>query len=224
MASIQRVLEEAQLMADCQIKAVYTGIAGSHIRCCVARDSRDQKEVTQATSTAWWRRQPSRSPTTRRSHRAPRLLIRADCWCARHAGRVRLEVDVPCHEDSAVENVTKCIRRCGPSSRCRAAAARMRARRALEDEKDLTFADRHRRRSSDIAVYAGGAIRYAVIPIAGDQVTNDVAMTLRTPTKEAEVKEVRYGCAASARRRERHHRSSGVGERSRASCPSCWPR
>ena len=50
--------------------------------------------------------------------------------------------------------------------------------------------------TSDIAVYAGGAIRHtAVIPIAGDQVTNDIAMTLRTPTKEAEELKVRYGCA-----------------------------
>jgi len=50
--------------------------------------------------------------------------------------------------------------------------------------------------TSDIAVYAGGSIRHtAVIPIAGDQVTNDIAMTLRTPTKEAEELKVRYGCA-----------------------------
>src|SRR4029077_13970878 len=50
--------------------------------------------------------------------------------------------------------------------------------------------------TSDIALYAGGAIRHtAVIPIAGDQVTNDIAMTLRTPTKEAEELKVRFGCA-----------------------------
>ena len=50
--------------------------------------------------------------------------------------------------------------------------------------------------TTDIAVFAGGAIRHtAVIPIAGDQVTNDIAMTLRTPTKEAEELKIRYGCA-----------------------------
>ena len=50
--------------------------------------------------------------------------------------------------------------------------------------------------TSDIAVYTGGAIRHtAVIPIAGDQVTNDIAMTLRTPTKEAEELKVRFGSA-----------------------------
>ncbi len=50
--------------------------------------------------------------------------------------------------------------------------------------------------TTDVAVFAGGAIRHtAVIPIAGDQVTNDIAMTLRTPTKEAEELKLRYGCA-----------------------------
>ena len=50
--------------------------------------------------------------------------------------------------------------------------------------------------TTDIAVFAGGAIRHtAVIPIAGDQVTNDIAMTLRTPTKEAEELKIRHGCA-----------------------------
>jgi cell division protein FtsA len=50
--------------------------------------------------------------------------------------------------------------------------------------------------TTDIAVFTGGAIRHtAVIPIAGDQVTNDIAMTLRTPTKEAEELKLRFGCA-----------------------------
>ncbi len=50
--------------------------------------------------------------------------------------------------------------------------------------------------TTDLAVFTGGAIRHtAVIPIAGDQVTNDIAMTLRTPTKEAEELKLRHGCA-----------------------------
>jgi cell division protein FtsA len=50
--------------------------------------------------------------------------------------------------------------------------------------------------TTDLAVFTGGAIRHtAVIPIAGDQVTNDIAMTLRTPTKEAEELKIRHGCA-----------------------------
>jgi cell division protein FtsA len=50
--------------------------------------------------------------------------------------------------------------------------------------------------TTDLAVFTGGAIRHtAVIPIAGDQVTNDIAMTLRTPTKDAEELKLRHGCA-----------------------------
>lgn len=50
--------------------------------------------------------------------------------------------------------------------------------------------------TTDIAVFREGAIRHtAVIPIAGDQVTNDIAMALRTPTPEAEQIKLRYGCA-----------------------------
>jgi cell division protein FtsA len=50
--------------------------------------------------------------------------------------------------------------------------------------------------TTDIAVFTGGAIRHtSVIPIAGDQITNDVAMALRTPTADAEDLKVKYGCA-----------------------------
>jgi cell division protein FtsA len=113
---------------------------------------------------------------------------------------VRLEVDVHIVTGavSAVENVTKCIRRCGLEVLDVVLQPLASARAVLsEDEKDLgvCLIDIGGG-TSDIAVYAGGAIRHtAVIPIAGDQVTNDIAMTLRTPTKEAEELKIRYGCA-----------------------------
>jgi cell division protein FtsA len=50
--------------------------------------------------------------------------------------------------------------------------------------------------TTDIAIFTGGAIRHtAVIPIAGDQITNDIAMALRTPTPEAEEIKLRHGIA-----------------------------
>jgi cell division protein FtsA len=52
--------------------------------------------------------------------------------------------------------------------------------------------------TTDIAVFSGGAIRHtAVIPIAGDQVTNDIAVSMRTPTQYAEEIKIRYACALS---------------------------
>jgi cell division protein FtsA len=50
--------------------------------------------------------------------------------------------------------------------------------------------------TTDMAVFTEGAIRHtAVIPIAGDQVTNDIAVALRTPTQHAEEIKIKYACA-----------------------------
>ena len=207
MASIQRVLEEAELMADCQIKDVYTGIAGSHIRCYTSHGmvAIKEKEVTQAdidrvVETAKAIPIPNDQQIL---HIVPQSFTidgQDDVREPLGMSGVRLEVDVHIVTGavSAVENVTKCIRRCGLDVRDVILQPLASATAVLsDDEKDLgvCLIDIGGG-TSDIAVYAGGAIRHtAVIPIAGDQVTNDIAMTLRTPTKEAEELKVRYGCA-----------------------------
>jgi cell division protein FtsA len=99
---------------------------------------------------------------------------------------------------SAVENITKCVRRCGLEVKDVILQPLASAIAVLnDDEKELGACLMDiGGGTTDVAVFAGGAIRHtAVIPIAGDQVTNDIAMTLRTPTKEAEELKVRYGCA-----------------------------
>jgi len=207
MATIQRVLEEAELMADCQIKEVYTGIAGSHIRCYTSHGmvAIKEKEVTQAdidrvVETAKAIPIPNDQQIL---HIVPQSFTidgQDDVREPLGMSGVRLEVDVHIVTGavSAVENVTKCIRRCGLDVRDVILQPLASATAVLsDDEKDLgvCLIDIGGG-TSDIAVYAGGAIRHtAVIPIAGDQVTNDIAMTLRTPTKEAEELKVRYGCA-----------------------------
>jgi cell division protein FtsA len=113
---------------------------------------------------------------------------------------VRLEVDVHIVTGavSAVENITKCIRRCGIEVLDVVLQPLASARAVLsDDEKELgvCLIDIGGG-TSDIAVYAGGAIRHtAVIPIAGDQVTNDIAVSMRTPTQYAEDIKVRFACA-----------------------------
>jgi len=207
MATIQRVLEEAELMADCQIKEVYTGIAGSHIRCYTSHGmvAIKEKEVTQAdidrvVETAKAIPIPNDQQIL---HIVPQSFTidgQDDVHEPLGMSGVRLEVDVHIVTGavSAVENVTKCIRRCGLDVRDVILQPLASATAVLsDDEKDLgvCLIDIGGG-TSDIAIYTGGAIRHtAVIPIAGDQVTNDIAMTLRTPTKEAEELKVRYGCA-----------------------------
>src|SRR6186997_366221 len=207
MASIQRVLEEAELMADCAITEVYTGIAGSHIKSLNSSGmvAIKEKEVTQSDidrviETAKAIAMPNDQQIL---HILPQEFIidgQDDVREPLGMSGVRLEVDVHIVTGavSAVENVTKCIRRCGLDVRDVILQPLASATAVLsDDEKDLgvCLIDIGGG-TSDIAVYAGGAIRHtAVIPIAGDQVTNDIAMTLRTPTKEAEELKVRYGCA-----------------------------
>ena len=207
MGSIQRVLEEAELMADCRISEVYTGIAGSHIRSLNSSGmvAIKEKEVTQAdidrvVDTAKAIAIPNDQQVL---HILPQEFIidgQEDVREPLGMSGVRLEVKVHIVTGavSAVENITKCVRRCGIEVRDIILQPLASARAVLnDDEKELGVCLMDiGGGTTDIAVFAGGAIRHtAVIPIAGDQVTNDIAMTLRTPTKEAEELKLRYGCA-----------------------------
>jgi cell division protein FtsA len=207
MASIQRVLEEVELMADCRISEVYTGVAGSHIRSLNSSGmvAIKEKEVTQAdidrvVETAKAIAIPNDQQVL---HILPQEFIidgQEDVREPLGMSGVRLEVKVHIVTGavSAVENVTKCVRRCGLEVRDVMLQPLASARAVLnDDEMDLGVCLMDiGGGTTDIAVFAGGAIRHtAVIPIAGDQVTNDIAMTLRTPTKEAEELKVRHGCA-----------------------------
>ncbi len=207
MASIQRVLEEAELMADCRIAEVYTGVAGSHIRSLNSSGmvAIKEKEVTQADidrviETAKAIAIPNDQQIL---HILPQEFIidgQEDVREPLGMSGVRLEVKVHIVTGavSAVENIVKCVRRCGLDVKDVILQPLASARAVLnDDEKDLGVCLMDiGGGTTDIAVFAGGAIRHtAVIPIAGDQITNDIAMTLRTPTKEAEELKVRHGCA-----------------------------
>ncbi len=207
MGSIQRVLEEAELMADCTIAAVYVGIAGSHIRSLNSSGmvAIKEKEVTQADidrviETAKAIAIPNDQQVL---HILPQEFIvdgQEDVREPLGMSGVRLEVKVHIVTGavSAVENITKCVRRCGLQVSDVMLQPLASALAVLnDDEKDLGVCLMDiGGGTTDLAVFTGGAIRHtAVIPIAGDQVTNDIAMTLRTPTKEAEELKIRHGCA-----------------------------
>ena len=207
MASIQRVLEEAELMADCRIGAVTTGIAGSHIRSlnssgmvAIKEGEVAQADIDRVIETAKAIAIPNDQQIL---HILPQeFIIDGQDGVREPLGMsgVRLEVKVHIVTGavSAVENIAKCVRRCGIELSDIVLQPLASAAAVLnDDEKDLGVCLMDiGGGTTDIAVFTGGAIRHtAVIPIAGDQVTSDIAMTLRTPTKEAEELKVRHGSA-----------------------------
>ncbi len=207
MASIQRALEEAEVMANCRISQVYTGVAGSHIRSlnssgmvAIKEGEVGEADVDRVMETAKAVAIPNDQQIL---HILPQeFIIDGQDGVREPLGMsgVRLEVKVHIVTGavSAVENIVKCVRRCGLTVQDVILQPLASATAVLnDDEKELGVCLMDiGGGTTDLAVFAGGAIRHtAVIPIAGDQVTNDIAMTLRTPTKEAEELKVRHGCA-----------------------------
>jgi cell division protein FtsA len=205
--AIQRALEEAELMADCKIRDVWTGIAGSHIRSfnshgMVAIKDREvaQSDVDRVVETAKAIPIPTDQQILHVLNQEFVIDGQEDVREPLGMSGVRLEVKVHIVTGavSAAQNIMKCVRRCGLEVSDLILQPLASAMAVLsEDEKDLgvCLVDIGGG-TSDIAVFTQGAIRHtAVIPIAGDQITNDIAMALRTPTKEAEEIKRRYGCA-----------------------------
>jgi cell division protein FtsA len=207
--SIQRAVEEAELMADCEINAVFAGIAGSHIRSLnshgvvAIRDREvthgDVEHVIDAAKAV-------AIPADQRIlHVLPQEFIIDGQEGIRDPigmSGVRLEakVHIVTGADSAAQNIVKCVQRCGLTVEDVVLEQLASSYAVLtEDEKELgvCLVDVGGG-TTDIAVFGNGAIRHtAVIPIAGDQVTNDIAVSMRTPTQYAEDIKIRYACALS---------------------------
>lgn len=207
--SIQRAIEEAELMAGCDIHSVYTGIAGSHIRSLNShgivgiRDkevsSGDLERVIDAAGAV-------AIPADQRIlHILPQeFLIDNQEGILDPIGMsgVRLEAKVHMVTGavSAAQNIVKCVQRCGLDVDDIVLEQLASSYSVLtEDEKELgaCIIDIGGG-TTDIAVFLGGAIQHtAVIPIAGDQVTNDIAVSMRTPLQYAEEIKIKYACALS---------------------------
>ncbi len=207
VAAIQRALEEAELMADCKIREVITGIAGSHIKSfnshgMVAIKDKEvgQTDIHRVIETA-------RAVNIPLDQQILHILTQQyivdgqeDVKDPLGMSGVRLEVKVHIVTGavSAAQNIMKCVRRCGLEVHDLMLQPLASAMAVLtEDEKDLgvCLVDIGGG-TTDLAVFVGGAIQHtAVIPVAGDQITNDIAMALRTPTKDAEELKVAHGCA-----------------------------
>ena len=196
--SIQRAIEEAELMAGCQIHSVYAGIAGSHIRSINSHGIvavRDREVYPQDVERVIDAAQAMAIPADQKIlHILPQeYVIDSQEGVKEPLGMsgVRLEAKVhlvTCAVNAA-QNIEKCIVRCGLTVNDVILEQLASSYSVLtDDERDLgvCLVDIGGG-TTDIAVFTDGAIRHtAVIPIAGDQVTSDIAMALRTPTQNAE--------------------------------------
>ena len=205
--SMQRSAEEAELMAGCQIHSVYAGIAGSHIRSLnshgiVAIRDREvtQIDVDRVIDAA---RAVAIPMDQRVLHVLPQEYIIDDQEGIREpigmAGvRLEAKVHIVAGAASAAQNIVKCVRRCGlevDDFILEQLASSYSVLTTDEKELGVCLVDIGGG-TTDIAVFIGGAIVHtAVIPIAGDQVTNDIAVALRTPTQFAEQIKIKYACA-----------------------------
>ncbi|MEE8077754.1 MAG: cell division protein FtsA [Pseudomonadales bacterium] len=205
--SIQRAIEEAELMAGCEIDSVYAGIAGSHIRSINSHGIvavRDREVLAQDVDRVIDAAQAMAIPADQKIlHILPQEYVIDSQEGVREPlgmSGVRLEAKVhlvTCAVNAA-QNIEKCIERCGLKVNDVILEQLASSYSVLtDDERELgvCLVDIGGG-TSDIAVFTDGAIRHtAVIPIAGDQVTNDIAMALRTPTQNAEEIKIKYACA-----------------------------
>ncbi|MGH8581668.1 MAG: cell division protein FtsA [Gammaproteobacteria bacterium] len=205
--SIQRAVEEAEVMAACEIRSVYAGIAGSHIRSLnshgivAIRDSEVTRgDIERVIDAA---RAVAIPADQKVLHVLPQEFIIDHQEGIREPigmSGVRLEAKVHLVTGavSAAQNIIKCVRRCGLEVDDMILQQLASSEAVLtQDEKELgvCLADIGGG-TTDIAVFIDGSIRHtAVIPIAGDQVTNDIAVALRTPTHCAEEIKIKYACA-----------------------------
>ncbi|MFC5300174.1 cell division protein FtsA [Azospira restricta] len=209
VGAISRVVQEVELMADCKVKDVYTGIAGSHIRSFNSNGmvAIKDKEVTpmdvdRVIETA--RAMPIPADQEILHILTQEFIIDDQDSIREPIGmsgfRLEVKVHIVTGAVSAAQNIVKCVRRCGIEVNDLVLQPLASSYAVLsEDEKDLgvCLVDIGGG-TTDIAVWTQGAIRHtSVIPIAGDQITNDIAMALRTPTREAEDIKCRHGCALS---------------------------
>jgi cell division protein FtsA len=205
--SIQRAVEEAELMAGCQIHSVYAGIAGSHIRSLNSHGIVAIKDKEVAPGDVERVIDAARAvaiPADQKIlHILPQeFLIDNQEGIKEPVGMsgVRLEAKVHMVTGavSAAQNIIKCVRRCGLEVDDIILEQLASSYSVLtEDEKELgvCIVDIGGG-TTDLAVFTEGSIRHtAVIPIAGDQVTNDIAVALRTPTQFAEEIKIKYACA-----------------------------
>lgn len=204
--SIQRAVEEAELMAGCQIYSVFVGIAGAHISSFNShgvvgiRDGEvSENDISRVVDAA----KAIAIPNDQRIlHVLPQdFVIDGQDGIREPAGMCGVRLEAKVHmiagSVSAAQNIAKCVRRCGLEVDDIILEQIASSESVLtQDERELGVCMMDiGGGTTDIAVFANGTLRHSsVIPIAGDQVTNDIALAFHTPTQAAEELKKKYGC------------------------------
>lgn len=205
--AIQGAISEAELMADCSIHSVYVGIAGSHIGgrnsqavVAIREGEVSQADIDRVVDAAKSGPVPADQKIL---HILPQEFVVDDQDGVRDPigmSGVRLEgrIHLVTCSANAYQNLEKCVRGCDLHVEDVILEQLASGYAVLtDDERELgvCLVDIGAG-TTDIAIFIEGAIRYtATIPIAGDQVTNDIAMALRTPTQDADEIKTKYACA-----------------------------
>ncbi len=208
--SIKKAVEEAELMADCQITSVYVGIAGGHIKGINSHGviavknreitEKDKQRVIDAASAV-------ALPMDREIiHVIPQEFIVDDQDGIRDPvgmSGVRLEgrVHIVTGAITSAQNIVKCANRAGlhvddivleqlGSSEAVLTPEEKELGAAIVDIGGGT---------TDLIIFVNGSIKHtAVFALAGNHITNDISIGLRTPAEEAEKIKIRYGCALTS--------------------------
>ena len=204
---IKQAVEEAELVAGCEIDSVYAGIAGSHIRGINSHGIvaiRDREVYEQDVHRVLEAAQAVAIPADQKVLHTLRqqFLVDDQEGVKEPLGMSGVRLEAKVHlitcAVNAVQNIEKCIERCGLLVNDIILEPLASSISVLtDDERDLgvCLVDIGGG-TTDIAVYTNGAVCHtAVIPIAGDHVTNDIAVALRTSTQHAEEIKIKYACA-----------------------------
>jgi len=207
--AIQKSVEQAMLSFDGKIKNVYVGVAGNHIRSLNSHGIvgiKDKEVTSQDIDRVIEAAQAVAIPSDQRVlHVLPQEFVIDEQDSIREPlgmSGVRLEshVHLVTCAANAIQNIEKCVKRSGLNIDGFVLEQLASSYSVLsDDEKELgvCIVDIGGG-TTDIAIFNNGSITFTgVIPIAGDQVTSDIAVALRTPTPQAEDIKQKYGCAVS---------------------------
>lgn len=229
--SIQRAIEEAELMAGCQIHSAFTGIAGNHIRSlnshgivAIRNQQVTESDVERVIEAAKAVAIPADQQIL---HVLPQEFIIDNQEGVKEPvgmSGVRLEalVHMVTGSVSAAQNIINCVQRCGLACSDIILQPLASSHAVLtEDEKNLgvCLVDIGGG-TTDIAIFADGAIRHtAVIPIAGSQVTSDIAVALRVSTQNAEEIKLQHGSVIMDRADKKSIQIPKIGDHSKKDIP-----